>query len=492
MTYGLALDRARTQAIYQQIAEQFEQQICAGKLPVGTRLPTIRELAAALGVTRLTAHSAYAELQARGWVESVVGRGTFVTSAAPARRLATLDTLAVSADAVMEDMGRIPAIRGLKSMAYAQPDTALLPAKAFAEALASVQGTGGVHLPNLLAYATTQGDAGLRVELAKWLHDQQIDVTPDEILITTGATQALSLAALTLARPHDVVVVEQPTYVGNLHTLRTLGLEIVSAPLDEHGVALEALERIFRQRHPRFFFTIPSFHNPTGILMPEQRRRDVLTLALRYGVLIIEDDTYSQMSLDGPPPIPLKAYDEHGIVIYINSVSKTLMPGLRVGFLLASEEYFGAMLSTRRALDISGNALIQVALAEFMRRGEHRNHLRTVLPHYRQRRDAMLGALQVAMPHGTQWSRPSGGFSCWVELPLGVSAEPLYHAAIDRGVAFTPGNVFFSEATNSPFIRLCFCNLNAEALRDSIHILGELMRDQLRATRRPVVPLPLT
>jgi DNA-binding transcriptional MocR family regulator len=479
----LQLDRERSQPLYQQIAEQIKVQISDGRLPIGTRLPTVRQLASTLGVTRLTIHSAYSELQSGGWVEATVGRGTFVAATVQPDPFANSLWGQLTADSVLESMPRITQAVGLRSMAYADPDPILYPAREFWESLLTLRND-----PSLLQYGSPQGDPVLRVELAALLADSGIEAMPDEILVTAGVSQGLSLVAQTLARPGDYVAVEQPTYLGMLHKLKEYGLQPLAVPLDDEGPVLDSLEKLITRHRPRFFYTISRFHNPTGVCISAERQRDLLALAERHGLIIVEDDVYGRLSYDGPVAPPIKAADKAGIVIYLDSMSKVMVPGVRIGYVVAPAPYHERLMALRRANDMTGPMLIQRTVADFLHRGRLRAHLRRMIPIYRERRDALLRGLQYWMPDGVSWTRPTGGLCCWVTLPGDDALSDLYQAANNRGIVFTPGEVFMAEPDGCRHMRICYGNQPPEVIRDSVAVLGELIRERIgRKGRRPAV-----
>jgi DNA-binding transcriptional MocR family regulator len=474
MALSIKLDRTSKLALYQQVAEQIKTHIGDGRLPAGAQLPTIRQLAADLGVTRLTIQNVYNELQAGGWIEAQVGRGTFVSRLVRPETLTPAPTLAP--DDVLSDILKVNQIVGIRAMATADPDPALFPTPEFWHWLTRL-------LPEaeaLLCYRSPQGDPLLRVEVAALLKEQGITTIPDEIIITSGATQGLSLVAQALARPGDNVIVEQPTFLGFLHILKAHNLQPLGVPLDGEGPDLARLEHLLQNHRPRFYYTIPNFHNPTGICMSSQRRRDLLSLTKSYGLTLVEDDIYGQLAYDAPPPFPLKVLDDAGSVVYLSSFSKNLAPGLRIGYVVAGAQLCPQLLTLRRAADLCGPALMQRALAGFLGDGGLKRHLRRVITTYRERRDILLEALQAYMPEPVRWLRPAGGFCCWLTLPRSGVPGELYRAALKRGLAITPGEAFLVEPEPDEQVRLCFGNQSGEGIRAGVELLGEVIREQLK------------
>lgn len=474
MTLELVLDREGNAALYHQIADQIKDRISDGRLPAGTRLPTVRQLAADVGVTRLTIQNAYGELQSGGWVEATVGRGTYVSDTA--RPSSIVDAIGhdVTPDAVIGDIMQLSDIVGVRTLASASPDASLFPTSEFWQSL-----SGQCHGTAVANYASSQGSAPLRVQLSAWVHERGIVADPDDILVTSGVAQGLTLTAQALARPGDVVAVEEPTYLGFLHTLKTQGLQPVGVPLDADGPDLDALERVIIQQRPRFFYTIPAFQNPTGVTMSEARRRQLLELSERHGLMIVEDDIYARLSYDGPPPPTLKSLDRNGLVIHLGSFSKLFMPGLRLGYVVAPAPLNRRLLSLRRATDLCSPPLLQLALANFLEQGMMRRHVRRVLPVYRERRDVMLAALQRFMPAGVQWTRPGGGFCTWLTLPPDYAFDDLQQATLRAGWAFAPGEAFLSRPTRRKHVRLSFGNQTPDTIRHGIEALAALMAERM-------------
>lgn len=478
MSLSIQLERVGNVALYQQIVEQVKERISHHHLPPGTRLPTIRQLAKELGVTRVTVQNAYNELQAGGWIESTVGRGTFVSDAVQPRAAMRSSSQQLTPDAVISDILQINEVVGVRSMASASPDPNLFPAEEFWHCLTDLRG----QMTSLIAYSSSQGDPLLRIEVANQLQERAITAMPDDILITAGVTQGLSLVTQTLCRPGDTVIVEQPTYLGVLHTLKAHGVQVMGVPLNEDGPELDLLERLVIQQRPRFFYTIPSFQNPTGYCMPLARRQELLTLAERYGFLLVEDDIYARLAYDQPSSPALKALDQTGTVVHISSFSKTFMPGLRLGYVVAPPPLHQNLLTMRRANDLCSPPLLQRTLAHFLANRGLPKHLRRVLPIYRERRDALLAAMQRHMPNGVTWTRPAGGYCCWVTLPRHYALGNLYQLALNEGLVFAPGDVFLAQPSTEYHLRLCFGSQSADTIRSGIEILGQLIRERLQYT----------
>jgi DNA-binding transcriptional MocR family regulator len=480
VSLAFTLNRSDHISLYQQIAEQIKDQICNHRLPAGARLPTIRQLAQELGVTRVTVQNAYDELQAGGWIESTIGRGTFVSSQVQAHLRLRLSTQPRTTDAVISDILQVNDWVGMRSLASASPDASLFPTDDFWNALNELRSEAAA----MAAYGASQGVPALRIELANHLHDRSMNVMPDDILVTAGVTQGLALVTQALCRPGDTVLVEQPTYLGFLHTLKMQGVQPVGAPLDDEGPRLDVVERIAIQQRPRFFYTVPTFQNPTGLCMSRARRQALLKLAVQYGFLLVEDDIYARIAYDQPAPPPLFALDESSSVVYMSSFSKTFMPSLRLAYVVAPPPLHQKLLSLRRATDLCSPTLLQHALAKFLATGGLKKHLRRTLPVYRERRDAYLAAMQHHMPHTVEWTKPTGGYCSWLTLPRHYALSNLDQIAMQEGWIFAPGEAFLAEPSAHTHLRICFGNQTPATIRSGIEVLSRLIRAGLEQSDR--------
>lgn len=476
MSLSIHIDRSSRSPIYQQIVNQIKREISIGDLPAGTRLPAVRVLAESLGVTRLTVHNAYAELQADGWVEATVGRGTFVK--------AGLEVQALLAHHLehhqhrlhyCSDMHRLLNTGTLLALAYAVPDIGLVPGEQLMGILNQIKDDA----PSLLHYGGQDGDHELRVELAEHLNERGVMALPDNILITSGATQGLALVTQILAQRGDKVLVEMPTYLGQMKVFDVLGIESVGVPMDEEGIVIDKLIDAIEEHNPRFISLIPNFHNPTGILMSEERRQAVLDVANHYQVPIVEDDVYGLLAYEDHPPQALKARDKHDIVIYLSSISKTVAPGLRLGYIVAPRELQAKLAQLRWATELGGTPLMHRAIAIYLREGYFKQHLKRILPIYSERRNAMLSALQQYMPTHTTWTVPTGGLCIWVKLPMNGQYNDLYPSALMRGIVYTPNEAFFTDLSDDYYLRLCYGSQDSTTIQTAVGILAELIYDRI-------------
>ncbi|HEX2981227.1 MAG TPA: PLP-dependent aminotransferase family protein, partial [Anaerolineaceae bacterium] len=322
-----------------------------------------------------------------------------------------------------------------------------------------------------------RGFPPLRATIASILSSQGIQAHADNVLITAGSQQGLSLVAQLLLRPGDAIFVESPTYSAAIDLFRALGFKVVGIPVDENGMQVEALENLLQLHHPKLIYTIPNFQNPTGACLSAPRRRQLIALADRYNVPILEDDFVGDLRYDGRVQPALKSLDPGGRVIYVSTFSKMLMPGLRVGYLLADGPVYDALLNFKRVNDLATSNLVQRALEDYVTVGRHQAHLRRSCQVYRKRRDAMLQAIHRHLPARVRANNPLGGLFLWLTLPDGLSAEALLPLACQEGVVFSPGSTFYPDRhEGSGSLRLNFVANSPENNEEGIRRLGEAIR----------------
>jgi DNA-binding transcriptional MocR family regulator len=494
---NIDLERDANVPLYLQIKERLQKRIERGLLLPGARLPATRALARDLGVSRVTVVNAYAELEAEGWVQAHVGRGTFVAD--PQRRVQTatqtpyhwqstlLGPAGVSTSGMLADMLHLAQHPDLISFAMGAPATDLLPVRDFREAINHVLRRDGGEA---LQYDEAAGYKPLRAAIVRLLAAQEIRIDARDVLITSGSQQALDLAARALTQPGDRVITGSPTYLGALDVFRWHGVEAIGVPVDEKGLRVDLLDDLMSAHDPRFIYTIPGFHNPTGVTLALERRWELLRLARRHDVPVLEDGVCSELRYEGASIPSLRALDGGEQVIYVNSFSKFLLPGMRVGYAVAPQRLRERLIRGKRAADLLTGPLMQRALARYLESGRLAAHLETLRRVYGERRDAMLAALARRMPEGTRWTRAEGGLCLWVTLPEHVPAGQLYVTAIEHGVAFAVGSVFFppggskaspgsTQPPGASSLRLNFAAHPPGQIDEGLRRLGRAVRERL-------------
>jgi len=475
----IPIDRQRPVALYQQIEAHLRRTIASGALVPGARLPATRALARDLGVNRLTVEAAYDELEADGLVAGRAGSGTYVLAAPALSRSGPRPEQAWPAwqlglggrQRTAPDEGACPA-RAI-SFADGRGDPALYPVEELRRVLQGVMRRDGSAA---LEYGPAEGQPGLRRTIAELLASQGLPARAEDVLVTAGSQQALALAATLLARPGDTVLVERPTYSGALELFRAQGLQVVAIPTDGEGMRTEELEPLLLRHHPRLIYTVPTFHNPTGTCLPAPRRRELLALADRHNVPVVEDDYVGDLRYDGRAQAPLKAWDRGGRVLYTGTFSKMLAPGLRLGFLLADGPVHAALVERKRLLDVATSNVLQRAVEAYVTVGRYHTHLRRTVRLYRRRRDAMVQALRRHLP-SLGLTPPRGGLFVWARLPGGLSSRRLLPVAREAGVDFAPGSRFFLDPREGdPFLRLNFTAQEPGIVEEGVRRLARAVR----------------
>jgi DNA-binding transcriptional MocR family regulator len=470
----ITLDRQSKSPLYRQIVEQFRSRIFDGSLQSGTKLPTIRRLAKSLGVSKLTVFHAYNELQEAGLIECTVGYGTVV--AAKMSRTAGEEFLSTLVQAgPLNTFESVSHDIGVRSLATAVPDPTLFFADEFLTECYALRHES----PWTFYYAPPAGCSELLVEIAELLDARCVTSSEQQILVTNGLTHARSLVLSALTEPGDTVLYQEPMGLGTVEWFLAHRVHATPLRADDGLLDLDELERFAATHRPKLLFVAPSFGHVTGTVIPDKQRKALLALASKHDFLIVEDDSTGRLSYDSAPPAPIAAHDVEGRVIYADSFSYCLSPGLRTGFLHARRDIRDRIVARSRAQGISGTQFVQIGLARFLRAGRLQAHLARVLPKYRVRRDAMMSALRQHMPAGTRWTQSAGGFSTWLHLPPAGRYGSLYHSALENGVAISPGPLFSERPDADAFARLSFGTQSPEAIRRAIETLGRLVSDRI-------------
>ena len=485
----IPLDRQSAIPLYQQIETYLRQGILSGSLAADTRLPASRQLAHDLGVNRITVENAYTELEIEGLIYSRMGSGTYVLPANPILTLpkdvpgapwplwqqsVELQSRAIKREHSAEIFKKVAGQPQPISFASGIGDAHLFPAEDFRKVLQTVMRRDGIAA---LDYGEPNGHAALRETITHILASQGLQTRSENVLITAGSQQALSLVSQLLLKPGDVILVESPTYSGALDLFRALNFEVVGIPVDGQGMQVEVLEKLLQQYHPKLIYTIPNFHNPTGTCLSAARRRQLIILADRYNIPILEDDFVGDLRYEGRTQPALKALDPGGRVIYVSTFSKILMPGLRVGFLVAEGPVYNSLVNFKRVNDLSTSTLVQRALETYVTVGRYQSHLRRSCQIFRKRRDVMLAAIKRYLPGEVRLDPPQGGLFIWLQLPEKLSSEKLLSLAREEGVTFVPGNGFFPDAIGGKnWLRLNFVAQAPDQIEEGIKRLGRAIQ----------------
>ncbi|MEU0166950.1 PLP-dependent aminotransferase family protein [Streptomyces iakyrus] len=334
-----------------------------------------------------------------------------------------------------------------------------------------------------LQYSTTEGEPALRDALAARTTARGLPTGPDDLLVTTGSQQALSLLATALVEPGDTVLVENPCYLAALQAFGFAGARVLAVPGDEHGVDPGALEELVVRERPKLLYTVPTFQNPTGRTLPAGRRAAVAAVAARHGLWIVEDDPYGELRYEGErlPWIAAHPGAEDRTVL-LGSFSKVMAPGLRLGWLRAPGELRRACAVAKQAADLHTPTVNQLAAARYLADNDLDAHVARVAGVYRERRDAMLSGLAAALPTGSVWNRPEGGMFLWARLPEPYDTTALLPRVVRQNVAYVPGAPFYAGPPDRTTLRLCFVTQTPAEIGEGLRRLGEGLSPTRSAT----------
>jgi DNA-binding transcriptional MocR family regulator len=462
MIDGLVLDRRDRRPLYVQLADELATRIERGALVEGERLPAMRELAAHLGVGLVTVSQAYDSLVARGRAIARVGKGTFVASApVPSEPFARRwePDLGGLARARMEgvlDRLASAAAPGVISLATGHPAPETFPLAEFGKCMTR---TLADDPPETMQYASGNGDPELRETFARVLRSRGVPATSGDIIVCSGAQQAADVVATTLLVTRAVVAAESPSYAATLGVFDARGAAYVEIAADAGGIRVDDVERVFAEYRPRVFYVNPFAQNSTGSVLPERRAKAIVELARRYDVVILEDQTGWVFTYDGEPPAPLAAHDADGRVILIESLSKTVFPALRVGYVYARGALLAPLEAAKMRADSFTSTLAQRALWRFMNAPAYAKHLKAARALYRARRDAFVAALQAALPWANV-AAPSAGTTLWLPLPARISTQAAFDSCAREGVLVMPADPWYPTRSGPAALRLGFGDLD--------------------------------
>lgn len=323
-------------------------------------------------------------------------------------------------------------------------------------------------------YGVSEGIAPLREQIAAEMSRRNVACTTDDLLITTGSQQALDLLGKVFIDPGDVILTETPTYMAAIQAFQCFQADFQPVATDEQGVIPEAVEELASRGKVRFLYVIPNFQNPTGRTLSLERRKQLAEIAARRSLLIVEDDPYGRLRYRGEHLPPIKSFDESGRVIYLSTFSKTVAPGFRTGWIVASGPMRDKLVIAKQAADLHTSSFDQLVLDRYLRDFDNRRHVERVCAAYGERYAVMDEALRRHMPEGFSWTRPEGGMFLWVSGPRTMDAMTVLAEAIDAGVAFVPGADFFPCGGGENHMRLNFSNAGPEVIRDGIARLAAI------------------
>ncbi len=489
MNPPIALDPRDRRPLYVQIADSIVAGIERGALKPGDRLPAMRSLARQLGCALITVSQAYEILAARGRVVARIGRGTFVavppaadTDVAFARkwepdlgRLARTERM----EGVLDGLARAGA-PGAISLATGHPAPETFPLAEFGRAM---QRTISDDPPAAMQYRAHTGDPDLCAALAAGLRLRGCAAKRGDIIVTSGAQQAADLIAGVLLSQRAVVAAEAPTYPGTLGVFDARGATYVEVQSDAEGVRVDDVERVFAEYRPRLFYLAPIAQNPTGAVLPARRAKAIVALARRYDVVILEDQTGWNFTYDGPAPAPLAAYDDDGRVVLMESLSKSIFPALRIGYLLVKGAMRDSIEVAKVRTDSFTSTLTQRALWRFIESPAYARHIKAARALYRARRDRFVDLLTAGLP----WAAivpPQAGTNLWLPLPSRISTQAAFDACAREGVLVMPAEPYYPTRRGPAALRLSFGDLDEAAMETGVARLARAL-DRLLASPAP-------
>lgn len=485
----LRIDDQSPTPLHRQILERIEEKILSGTLDPGERLPSTRALAEKLGVHRSTVALAYQQLWSLGFVELRPGARPRVRQRVPLvrprdraepglidwRRVAS-----AAANAALDDhraAATPAAVRTrprVANFARHEVDPRLFPVARFRACLKRALARDA---ESLLSYGAPEGYRPLRQTIARRLARHAVSVTADEVLLTNGSQQAIDLVFRMVAEPGKAVAFESPTYNAMLPLLRFHGLKPVEIPIGPEGMDLGALERALRREAPALVYTMPSFHNPTGLSTTQAHRERLLALCEARRVPILEDGFEEEMQYTGRVVLPLKSMDRRRVVIYAGTFSKVLFPGVRIGWVAADRECVERLTALRRFEEIAPSAIVQAAIDELCRDGSYDRHLARMHRVFRRRMGAALDALRAGIrPEWAEWTEPVGGYLIWLRLrPLPARSRDLARVLAEHGVEAALGQFFFHSRELRAHLRLSIATLSESEIARGVARLASAL-----------------
>lgn len=332
-----------------------------------------------------------------------------------------------------------------------------------------------------MQYSTSEGFDDLREIIVEIMREKNINVDIDNILITSGSQQGLDLTAKTFIDEGDTIICESPTYLSAINAFKPFFPRFEEVLIDDNGLIPEELEKILKNNENiKFLYTVPDFQNPTGVTLSLDRRKELMNLANKYHLLIVEDNPYSEINFTGEYLPTLKSLDTEDRVVYLSTFSKTVCPGFRIGWVCAPKEIIKKFVLLRQGADLHTNIFSQMQVAKFFEKYDVKEHIKKNIDIYKNRCDSMLEAIKEEFPAEVKYTKPTGGLFLWVTLPEYMDSEKLLQSALKKGVAFVTGEAFYANGGHKNTLRLNYSGIDEEKIRKGIKILGEVIEIELK------------
>lgn len=465
--------------LYLQVADKIETLIGSGVLKIGDKLQSVRNLSHEQGISVSTAFQAYYHLENKGLVVSRPKRGYFVKFSpnqfpkVPAMSMPHSIANEVSTDVMITRVFQDAAREDVVKLALTSPSGELLPTarlnKSLMHAMRTMAGNG-LHYENLL------GNDNLRKQIARKSLDWGGTITDNEVIITTGCMEALIFSLRAVTKPGDTVAVESPTYFGILQAIENIGVKVVEICTNPHtGIDLNYLEDAIKKFNIKACLFIPSFNNPLGSCMPDEKKKELVELITKYQIPLIEDDIYGEIYFGKSRPKTCKSFDREGYVLLCSSVSKTLAPGYRVGWVVPGHRYFNKIINLKLTSTISTASITQAAIGHFLENGRFDNHLNKFRSAFHTQVLRYIQGIANYFPEDTLVSHPKGGFVLWIELNKSVNTIELLAKAMKHNISFAPGAMFTSQNRYKNCLRISCGQPWSEKIEQALENLGKLI-----------------
>ena len=384
---------------------------------------------------------------------------------------------------VLRELLKMTGQPGLISFAGGMPDPTAFPADDIAFFTAKVS----KECPEVaFQYGQTEGEPGFKKEVLKLIKAEEgLDLTLDELLITSASQQSLDIISKAFLDPGDIILVSKPTYMGALQAFNSYGASMRGVESDDHGLMPSSLEKELAQvkkegKICKFLYVVPDFQNPTGVTIPAARRQEILDIVKKYGTLILEDSPYRKIRFEGKDQVTFFALDKgEGNVITMFTFSKTFVPGLRLGYVIAHKDLIRKFVILKQSMDLCTSPLCQALTKEFLKAGRLQPHIDVIVKIYAKKRDAMIAALKKYMPAGVTWTEPEGGLFLWVVLPEGINCTDMFPTAIEKKVAYVIGSAFFHDNSGHNTMRLNFSYASLPDIDEGMKRLAEAIKEYM-------------
>ncbi len=464
---------------YEQVAHAISERIEQSYYQAGERLPSIRDVSKTFEVSISTAQEAYRLLEDQGLAEPRPKSGYYVLNRQKApQQLPDVSRpvqrpLEVSQWEEVLNLLCANTSQDIVQLGRAIPDLEAPTLKPLSRIMSDLN---RYAQSSILSYEHLRGSDKLRLQIARLMVDSGCRLHPDDIITTTGCQEALSVSLRAISQPGDIIAVDSPSFYGSMQAIKAHGLKALEIPTHpETGISLEALQLALEQWPIKAIQITPTCNNPLGYTMPVEHKQRLLEITAPYDLPIIEDDIYGDLAYHAPRPPSIKSFDNEGRVLLCSSFSKTLAPGLRVGW-VAPGRYVNQVIHMKYVVTASTATLPQVAIAEFIAQGGYERHIRKMRTQYQQSRDAMIGWIEKYFPQGTRISYPQGGFLLWVELPVEIDTVMLNERTMALGVCIAPGVLFSASGKYRHCMRLNFTDRPSERNERAVQIVGEEIR----------------